>query len=274
MIPRRELAGRILLVVAAVGAAATVTATVVGVGFLTELDRSLEASLGVSTRAVEALVATVDLAEETLGMVERSLGRTVRTTRDVGGALGDAGDVLDATADLTEDQLASSLQEVGDALPALIQVAAVIDRTLSALDRVPFGPDYDPAEPFDDSLRAVQVEIADLPETLREQADLLRESRRSMRTVGTGIDQIANDLDGLHRSLSAAREVLAGYAVTAAEARDLLSERRAGLGARLDVGRGLVVVLGAAFTLGQVVPAGAGWFLRDPERVASLLRGE
>lgn len=271
MIPRRELVGRLLLVVAGIGAAGTVTATVVAVGFLTQLDRTLEASFGVTSEAVDALAGTVDLAVDTLRTVERSLDRTARTTRDVGGALDDAGEVLGATADLTEGQLASSLQEVEDALPALIQVAAVIDRTLSALDAVPFGPDYDPVEPFDDSLRAVRTEIADLPETLREQADLIRRSRRSMRAVGDGTDQIANDIEGLSRSLSAAGELLAGYAETAVGARDVVAEGRAGLGARLDLGKGLAVVLGLSFTLAQVVPAGAGWFLRDPGRVAAFL---
>jgi hypothetical protein len=60
------------------------------------------------------------------------LGQAGDTTRTLGDGIGDAVVVLDATADLTEDEVAASLQEVDDALPALIDVAAVIDRTLSA----------------------------------------------------------------------------------------------------------------------------------------------
>lgn len=262
-----------LLAIAGVGTVATVSASVVGVRFLTQLDTSLDASLGVTSQAVDTLTATVELVGDTVQTVEGTLDRTERTTRDVGAALDDAGDVLEATAELTEDQLAASLQEVEDALPALIQVAAVIDRTLSALSAVPFGPDYDPAEPFDDSLREIQREIADVPEALREQAGLVRSSRRSLAQVSAGTEGIADDLGELSRALAAAGELLEGYADTAVEARDLVTESQAGLGAQLDVARGLTVVLGIAFTLGQVVPAGAGWLLRDPARATTFLRG-
>lgn len=271
---RREVVARILFAVAAVGALGSLTATVVGVGFLAELETTLDASLGVSADAVEALGATVELADDTLATVERSLGRTARTTRDVGDALQGAGEVLEGTAELTEEQLASSLQAVEDALPALIQVAAVIDRTLSALDALPVGPDYDPAEPFDDSLRAIEAEVDDLPDALRELAGLIRTSRRSLARVGTGTDEIANDLEGLERELEDARRLVADYAATAVEAGDLVSDSEARLGTRLDVAQGLVVVLGLAFTVGQAVPAGAAWFLRSPEQATRWLRDE
>lgn len=273
MLTRRTVSTA-LLALGGVGAVATLAASVVGVSFLTQLDASLEASLGVTASAVDTLTSSVELAGETVIAVERTLGQTERTTRDLSGALDDAGAVLDATADLTEDELAASLQEVQDALPALIQVAAVIDRTLSALDRLPFGPDYAPSEPFDDSLREIQREMADVPEALREQADLVRRSRRSLDRVSAGTTAIADDLADLHGTLTEAGAVLEGYADTAVEARDLVAESQAGLGAQLDIARGLVVVLGLTFTLGQAVPLGAGWLLRDPARAATFLRGD
>lgn len=272
MLTRRAVSTA-LLALAGIGAVSTITASIVGVRFLTQLDVSLDASLGVTSQAVDTLTSTVDLVGDTVQTVESTLGRTEDATRDVGDALDDAGEVLDATAQLTEDELAASLQEVEDALPALIQVAAVIDRTLSALSAVPFGPDYDPVEPFDDSLRSIQREIADVPEALQEQAALVRRSRRSLARVSSGTEGIADDLGELSRALTSAGELLDDYAATAVEARDLVTESQAGLGAQLDAAKGLTVVLGLAFTLGQAVPAGAGWLLRDPERARAFLAG-
>jgi methyl-accepting chemotaxis protein len=269
----REVAGRVLLGVGAVGAVVTLIAIVVGVRFLTQLDRSLEASLVVTARAVDTLTSSVELAGETVDAVEGTLRRTERTTRDLVTGLEDAGAVLDATADLTEQEIATSLEAVEDAMPALVQAAAVIDRTLSALSVIPFGPDYDPAEPFDDSLRAVQRELSGVPEALREQSELIRASRRSMDEVSAGTSAIADDLGELHRSLGSAADVLEEYAATAVEARDLVDESQADLGAQLDVARVLVVVLGVTFALGQAVPAGAGWLLLNPARAKAFLAG-
>lgn len=267
----RQTAGRALIAIGALGVSVTLVASVVGVRFLTQLDRSLEASLAVTSRAVDTLTSSVELAGETVGALEDTLRETERTTRDLVSGLEDAGEVLDATAELTEQELAASLDAVEDALPALVQVAAVIDRTLSALSVVPFGPDYDPAEPFDDSLRAVQRELAGVPEALREQAELIRDSRRSLDQVHSGTTAIADDLGQLHVTLGSAADVLGEYAATAVEARDLVSENQAELGAQLDVARVLTVVLGVTFALGQAVPAGAGWLLLHPQATADFL---
>jgi hypothetical protein len=268
----RVFVGRGLVVVGIVGVVAALVATVVGVRLLGQLDRALTDSVAVASDAIDALGATVEIAGDTTRQLTVTLERTATTTRDLSGAIGDAEVVLRATAEVSEDQIAGSVAGVEDALPALVQVAAVVDRTLSALTLVPFGPDYDPEEPLDDSLRTVQAELDGLPEALREQADLVRDASRDLRTVRVGTGAIADDLDGLVATLEGTIELLERYEATAGDARDLVAGQE--LTGQLTAARVLVLILGMAVALGQLVPVGAGWLLLHPDVARRLLAEE
>jgi hypothetical protein len=267
----RRTVGLTLISIGMFGVVVSLVATVVGLRFLGHLDAALEGSVGVAADSVDALGATVELAGDTVEGITTILERTGETTRDLAGALANAEEVLLATADLSEEQLAGSLEAVEDTLPALIQVAAVIDRTLSALSVVPFGPAYDPTEPFDDSLRALQDELDGLPETLREQADLIRDGGGELAAAHVGTAAIADDLDDLRTTLAASGELLDRYATTTTAARELVTTDEADLGRQLVLARVLVFVLGLTLAAGQLVPLGTGWLLLRPELARRVL---
>jgi hypothetical protein len=269
---RRPVVGRALVAIGTVGVVVTLVATVVGIRLIGSLDRTLTDSVGVAADAIDALGATVELAGETTTRLTVTLRRTATTTRDLSAALSDAEGVLRATADISEDQVAGSVAGVEDALPALVQVSAVIDRTLSALSAIPFGPDYDPEEPLDTSLRTVQAELDGLPEALREQAELIRDASRDLRTARVGTAAIADDLDGLVSTLERSTALIAQYEATAVQARDLVAAED--LSEQLVAARILVLILGVTVALGQLLPLGAGWLLLHPDAARAFLRDD
>jgi hypothetical protein len=269
---RRPVVGRALVAIGTVGVVVTLVATVVGMRLIGSLDRALADSVGVAAEAIDALGATVELAGETTTRLTVTLRRTATTTRDLSAALSDAEGVLRATADISDEQVAGSVAGVEDALPALVQVATVIDRTLSALSAIPFGPDYDPEEPLDTSLRTVQAELDGLPEALREQAELIRDASRDLRTARVGTAAIADDLDGLVTTLERSTELIAQYEATAGEARELVAAED--LSGQLVAARVLLLILGVTVALGQLLPLGAGWLLLRPDAARAFLRDE
>lgn len=243
----------------------------VGWRFVGELDSALESSLGVTAEALEALDATVALADETIGQIEEVLSGVESTTGRVGATVEDTSTALEEIARLSEQEIADSLAAVEGSLPALIDVAGVIDRTLGALNNLPFGPDYDPEQPFDESLRDIQRELDGLPEGLREQAQLIRDARQSLAVVGRSVDALADDLGAVTATLGSADQLLDEYAATTSEAQQVLSESTATLGTQLTLARGLIVGLGLVFLGGQLVPLGLGWLLLRPDVARSFL---
>lgn len=267
----RQLVGRILLAVGVLGAVTSVLGALVGFRFLSQLGGALDDSLGVTAGAVESLQATVELGADTVEAVERALAETETTTRELGVALRDAEQALAGVARLSEREIAGSLDAVERSLPGLIDVAAAIDQTLSRLAALPFGPAYDPDEPFDESLRAVQEEFAGLPEQLRDQAALIRDAGDGLGTVRRGTTGVADDLHTLTTTMAAASELIDGYAATAEDAATIVSDGHDDLRTNLLLARVLVLVLGASMLVSQVVPLGAGWFLLRPEAAAAFL---
>lgn len=267
----RSGSGRLLVAVGTVGAVATLVGTVVGVTVLGSLDRSVRDSVVVTADALDALTATIEIADDVVGEVSSTLFDAALASRAAAGAAESTVDVLDGAAAVTGTEVAGSLESVEAALPALIDVAAVIDSTLGALDRLPVGPTYDPAVPFDDALRDVQQQLDGLPSSLRDQAALLRDGADELGDVGRSARFLGDDLEDLARTLDDTQEVLAEVGATAAAAAATLDEGAAGLTGGITALRVLVAVAGMALVLGQLVPVGLGWLLLDPARLTALL---
>lgn len=257
--------GRALLGVGVLGVVLSMLATVVGLRLLTGFDVALANSIALTADALDAVDASVQVTEGAVASLTAALRRTEATTRQLAIGIGDAEAVLDATAALTEDELAGSLAAVEGTLPALIDVAAVIDRTLSALSSVPFGPDYDPDEPFDDSLRSIQRELDGLPEALQDQAELVREASSSLGEVKRGTLSIADDIGELEDALREASVLLADYSTTASDARELVERSDRDLQGELRLARVLAVALGLTMMAANAAPLGVGWLLLQPE---------
>ena len=259
------LVGRVLVGVGVVGVVLSLVAIGVGLRLLRGFETALADSIALTADALDAVDASVEVTEGAVAALTDALGRTEETTRELAVGIGDAVVVLDSSADLTEDEIAGSLEAVEGTLPALIDVAAVIDRTLSAVSTVPFGPDYDPEQRFDDSLRAVQRELDGLPEALREQADLVREASGSLSQVGRGTASIADDIGRLEESLREASALLEEYSSTARSARQVVERREQDLEGELRLARVLVVALGLTMTVANIAPLALGWLLLRPD---------
>ena len=259
------LVGRVLVAVGAVGVVLGLVAIGVGLRLLSGFDAALTDSIALTADALDAVDASVEVTEGAVEALTDALARTEATTRQLAVGIDDAVVVLDSSADLTEDEIAGSLEAVEGTLPALIDVAAVIDRTLSALSTVPFGPDYDPDQRFDDSLRAVQRELDGLPEALREQADLVRDASSSLSRVQRGTAAIADDIGRLEVSLREATALLEEHSSTARSAREVVERREQDLEGELRLAQVLVVALGLTMTVANVAPLALGWLLLRPD---------
>jgi hypothetical protein len=268
----RLLAGRILIAVGILGAISGLGGIVLGQLLISSADEALTQSLLLTAETLDALQDAIVVAEETVVLVEGGLARAEQTTGDLAGTVGDGAVLLRSTADLTEDQLAESLEAFESSLPGLIQAASVIDTTLGALSALPFGPAYSPDEPFDDSLRELQRSLAGVPDDLREQGALIRQTGDSLDEVGAGTTAIAADLGAIRAGLDDALDVLADSTATATSASTLIGETREGLRTQLRLARVLVVLLGLTTAAGQLVPLALGWMLLRPPGAVPLLR--
>ncbi len=246
--------GRALLVIAAVGVVTGILAMVMGLAFIGAADEALTASAELTADTVEALDAAITVATASVTALSSSLSDLATTTEALAESLESAQTLLASTADLLRHDFADALTAVEDSMPALIDVAATVDTTLSALALIPFGPDYNPTEPFDVSLTRLADGLEGLPDQLRVQADLIDATAGDLSGVGSGIAGLFDDLASLQTQLGDADAILNGYQATAADALATVEDAAARLASQAVFARIAVVLASLTFIAGQVVP--------------------
>lgn len=253
--------GRAMVAVGVLGVVAGAAVAIVGWWLVGSARDAADTSLALTAQALETLDASVALSAQTVGTLDDALGDVQRATASAAVALGQGEELLAQSAELTGTRLADALAAADRSLPAIERVAAVIDTTLQAVDALPVGPEYDPEQPFDESIRDLQAALGPVPGELRAQAGLLDELSASVGAAGRDTAAIAEDVGAVAASLDEARRLLASYAASGAEAGERVSQARADTRAQAGAARLALVALGASAALGQVVPLAAGWWV-------------
>lgn len=256
--PGLRRVGRLMRAVGVAGVLAGVIAVAVSLWLLHDLDTLLGRSLRLTSESLTTVDSALTVAADSVAVVGDGLADAETTSRGLKDSLAEGADLLDQTARLTRNDIARSLESFERSMPALIEVSGTVDTTLRAVDRLPIGPTYDPDEPFDESLRELQKDLKGLPDDLRAQADTIEAAGGNLDAVGDQSVQIAGSIADVRASLDDAGRVLDEYRSTTSRTRDLLEQTEAELTRRIWVLRGMVVVLGAIYCFGQLLPIHLG----------------
>lgn len=193
-LPIRPLAvGVVLLSVIGVVIAMVMTQT---------LSRDVRSSISVSNAALDVIGETIETFDEVAAGTANSLDSTSDSIVSASVTLDGALTTLEGVADFLEGELPETLESVQTSMPAAIQAANAVDRTLRALSLV--GVEYDPDEPFGESLSRVNTALSTLPNEIRTQSE-------SLRLLIPSAEQLAGDTEGLASSLEEVEESLAGF---------------------------------------------------------------
>ncbi|MBA2578273.1 MAG: hypothetical protein H0V05_16815 [Euzebyaceae bacterium] len=262
----RYAAGRVMIGVGIFGVVAGLVGTIVGVQLVDQLDSALNRSLTLTSDSLETVESSLVLAEETVDLVNDGLTDAERTARDLETTMQEGERLLTSTAELTGTQVADSIEAMERSMPALIQVATAVDASLSALSELPFGPGYNPDQPFDESVRDLQTSISGLPDELREQALLIEGAGANLGEAGRGATAVADDLAAIDAGLAEALVLLGDYTAAATDARQLLATTADDLERQANISKIMIAALGLTIALGQVVPLFVGWELLQGRR--------
>jgi methyl-accepting chemotaxis protein len=252
--PTLRRVGRLIRTVGIAGVVAGLAAIAVGLWLIQDLDALLGRSLTLTSESLTTVDSSLMVAAESVTVVGDGLADAESTSRGLEDSLANGAALLRETARLTRSDIAMSLESFERSMPALIQVSGTVDQTLRAVDNLPVGPEYDPEEPFDETLQALQEDLDGLPEDLRDQADAIDEAGSNLARVGRQSVEISTSLADVRASLTETGRVLDQYQATTGQARDLLDDTRSDLNRRLWVLRALVIVLGIIYCFGQLLP--------------------
>jgi methyl-accepting chemotaxis protein len=211
---------------------------------------AVDDSIAVTATMVDTVRGGMQDVQRTMGTVQTSLDQTATATADgavfVGGALPDA------------------LGAVADVLPTIESVAGSIDNTLELLSNIPFGPDYNPVKPFDESIADLRRAIEPLPEQLQTLSGDFDDLTTASREMAGEVEALGRSVADLSTQLDDVAVLLDRYTSTTEDAQRLAASSRHDLSTSSDLVRWLLVLVAAVFGVGQIVPIWLGiTLLRD-----------
>jgi len=247
-----------MIVVGVSGVVISVTAVIVGEHVIRQIETSVDNSLELTRDALAGVsdsIAVVDSLVTTtrsgMASVRSSIGTIETSLGEASTALADSGEFLGGS-------LPDSLDSVQSVLHTIESVAGSVDTTLRVLERVPFGPSYNPEQPFDQAITNLSQAIEPLPSQLRALGGDLRRVGGSADAVTGQMADLATDIDTLDGQLGKVAALVDRYTVTVAHAEDLAGTSRQDLADSARWAEALLILFGAVFAFGQIVPLWLG----------------
>jgi hypothetical protein len=224
----------------------SIAGLVAGLILVEGLGSYTRSSISVSQSALGAIGETIEAVDEVALDTAASIEAASRSVDEASTTVDGAISGLDSLATLLEEEIPATIESIQSSLPAAIQAANAIDRTLRALSL--FGVDYNPREPFDESLSRINSALGSLPAEMQAQSEAVRALIPSGEALVVEIDQLSANLDGLGESLGEFTSLADSYESTIAEAEATIEGADGSIGWRIWLLRALLI-LGAIIGL-------------------------
>jgi ABC-type transporter Mla subunit MlaD len=266
--PVTESTSKILVVTGVVALVASLLGGIIGLIVVSNLSTFIVESVAISQSVLGAVDETLSLIESVAVDVEEGIGSASSSIASASEAVGTAAVELEGLADFLDGELQASIEALLGTMPAAIQTAGVIDNTLSALSLI--GVDYDPDQPFDESLRAVEDALSGIPAQLGEQAEAIRALVPVSQPFADDAAATAESFDSLQAQLESSQQLIDSYGRALDEAQAVVERTASSVGTTTWLLRLLVVfmtstgaalgygifILGREGRSGEVVAAG------------------
>jgi len=251
-----------MLATGVAGVIVSITGLLVGTQLVDEVETGVDESLVLTEEALNALGDSIVLIREVVDTVDEALG-TVRDSMDtVVLALDDAATATSGAQEFLSGSLPDTIDSVREVLTRLESVAESIDSAMRVASRAPFGPDYDPEQPFDETIADLNDTMEPLPEELRSLGEDMDGLATSADEMSTQLTQIDGELLTLDDQVEQVRTLLDRYTDTITRAQAVAAESRQDIDDRTGSTRWLLVLLALVFAAGQLVPIWLGINLR------------
>jgi ABC-type transporter Mla subunit MlaD len=217
---------------------------VAGLWLTQSLAGDVRATVLVSSSAIEVIGDTIEAVDDVAEDTSASMAAASASVDAASSTVDATVSTIEDVATFLEEDLTEDLETVREAMPAAVQTANAIDGTLRALSLL--GVEYNPEEPFGESLAQIEVALTGLPAELRIQSESLRRLVPSAAGLAMDTSELSTSLDDLSEGLNGFTALTGDYAATIEEANTAISRTSDSVDTRLWLIRALIVITGSA----------------------------
>ncbi|MEZ4513378.1 MAG: hypothetical protein R3C62_16035 [Chloroflexota bacterium] len=299
----RRLIGIILLLGALLGIALSVGGVMYGRQAIDLAGQGIDNSLLLAGDSLVAVENTLLLAKSSVADVNTSMVTVQKTANDVANTVNDTRPLLQTVNTVATQDVPSSIEAVQEAVPNIVEVAGVVDTTLTSLSKfsnnqtipvpipslgfglmpveleIPFsfdlGIDYKPAVPFDSAVEQVGSSLDGLPDRLRTLEKDLLVADANMALISADILNVSVDLGTINQRIAEISPLLDEYIRIVNQVKDALGDVRTQIAAQLDTAKLVILIIMIWIGLGNLAPLYLGLELvtgrRDPKDVSEAM---
>jgi ABC-type transporter Mla subunit MlaD len=245
------------LVAGVAGAILAVLGGWLGFVLIGNLAAGLDASLAAAGTVLATTTEAVDVIDGVLDDTAAALSSMEDTLQGGQEGMEEAAALAAGLGTLVTEEVPEALDGVLASMPALVDTARVIDRTMRALSLV--GVDYDPEVPLDQSISGIEQTLEPLPEQLRAQQAALEGLSASMAAMAASLGDLSTQVAALGDGLSDASGLIDEYRASVGDVSAVVESARSSLATQLRWARALLVLLCLTAAVSLTAPAFWGW---------------
>lgn len=255
----RRILGFVMFIAGVIGVVFSLLLVIAGLRLVNGLEVVLNNNIDLVLDSLDTVKETLLLTKTTIGQVNAGLTTVEGTADDLARTVNNTRPLLDQLAVVASETMPENIEAVQATIPNLAAVAGSIDQTLRLLSAfkleqnvfgIPLGfnlgINYDPEEPFDQTIETIGESMDELPGQLRSLKVYLAVTSDNLQTISLGIGHIANNLQTINGSVAEMPPLLDDYIGLVTRAGDGLRQMRDELGNQLGWFR-VGVVVGAVW---------------------------
>lgn len=270
----RRLLGLFMLLIAIIGVILSIAGTYIVWEMIDGLGDGIDQTLELTSQSLDTVAESILLTKSTVEDVTASVDTVEITTNNLSTTISDTRPLLDQVTVVATDDVPNSLEAVQETLPNVSAVAGSIDDTLRLLSAFSvnqsilgsnfgfdLGIDYDPEQPFDESIDQIGSGLEGIPDRLRELEPFLSVTNNNLGTISENIETLAGDLGEINENIENVQPLLDDYLDIVFQTQDMVNQTRGSFRAQLQPVKYIIMILFVWIGLTQVAPLYLGWGL-------------
>ncbi len=255
---------------------------------LDQIGEGVDGALTLTVETLETVSATLVQTQSTLSSMNGSLDTAAQTTANLSQTVADTVPLLDQMSTVITDQLPANIEAIENAVPNIAEVAGVVDDALTRLSDfeikqtipIPFNPielqwdlgiQYNPQEPFDESITALGTSLEGLPEELRLLQGELQTSAANLQVLSEDLLAASGDVAALNAELAKFIPLFDQYLALIDQLVDGIEQTRVQIANNVGTIRLVGTILPFAMALTQLAPLVVGWELLRGKRETQVI---
>ena len=220
----RKISGLVLLIIGLLGVLLSIGGIIYSGRAVDAVVAVLDDTLGLTGDSLVTVEDTLALARGTIGDVNTSLVTVEETADSLAKTIEDTQPLLEEVAQITGEDAPDSIESVQGAIPAVAEVAGVIDDTLLTLNEFKIdeeilgfrlnydlGVNYQPTVPFDETVSGLGSSLDGFPDRLRELEPSLTAANENLGMVSENIYAVSDDLATINGRVAEVDPLLGDY---------------------------------------------------------------